>query len=65
MSYKRQKILRALAARGCKIIRDTGSHTVVADPSGRRAAVPRHREINGLTAQELGLDADAFVREIR
>src|SRR5207237_355055 len=51
MSFQRHKILKPLLARGCRIVRDAGPHTVVMDPSGRTTSVPRHREVNRNTTR--------------
>ena len=69
MSFQRRKILKALLARGCRIVRDTGPHTVVMDSAGRTTSVPRHREINRNTtrsiAKSLEIDPETFLGEVR
>jgi mRNA interferase HicA len=69
MSFQRRKILRFLLQRGCRIVREGGEHTIVADAAGRTTAVPRHREVNRNTARkiarDLEIDPDLFMREVR
>ena len=69
MSFQRRKVLRALFARGCRIVREGGEHTIVVDPQGRTAAVPRHRDVNRSTtrriAKDLEIELEQFIREIR
>ena len=69
MSFQRRKILRALAARGYRIVREGAAHTIVGDGAGRTAPVPRHRQINRITARkiasELEIDPEEFFREVR
>ena len=69
MSFQRRKILQALFARGGRIIREGGGHTIVADDRGCTTAIPRHREINRNTARKIAkdmkIDPDQFLREVR
>jgi mRNA interferase HicA len=59
---KRRDLIRHLEAHGCRFERDDGKHTVYINPATRRtASIPRHREINNLTARgicrQLGIPA--------
>jgi predicted RNA binding protein YcfA (HicA-like mRNA interferase family) len=69
MSFQRRKSLRYLLDRGCRIVRESGEHTIVADPEGRTTAVSRHRDVNRNTtrriAKDLEIDVELFVREVR
>ena len=69
MSFQRRKILRFLARRGCRIIREGGEHTIVGDDVGRTSSVPRHRKVNRNTAKkiakDLEIDLETFLREVR
>lgn len=69
MSFQLRKILRALSARGYRIVREGAEHTILGDASGRTVAVPRHRKVNRNTARQiakdLDLDVNDFLREIR
>jgi hypothetical protein len=68
MSFQLRKILRALSAHGCRILREGAEHTIVGDDEGRTTAVPRHRQIERSTARiakDLDLDVDDFLREVR
>jgi predicted RNA binding protein YcfA (HicA-like mRNA interferase family) len=54
---KRSELERHLRKHGCEVIRDQGKHTFFQNASnGRKAAVPRHEEINTLTAWEICKD---------
>ena len=48
---KRRDLIRHLEEHGCVLLRE-GKHTIYANGS-RRAAVPRHSEIAGLTAARI------------
>lgn len=69
MSFKRQKVLAALARRGFLILREGGAHTIVGKPNGPATSVPRHRELDRMTARaiakQLGIDGRSFVKELR
>jgi predicted RNA binding protein YcfA (HicA-like mRNA interferase family) len=59
---KCRDLIRHLEAHGCRFDRDDGKHTVYMNPATRRtASIPRHREINNLTARgicrQLGIPA--------
>ena len=42
---KRADVSAALNSRGCRILRDTGNHTIWICPCGQhRAPLPRHKE---------------------
>ena len=52
---KRRDLLRHLLQHGCRFVREGGDHSIWENPAnGRRAAVPRHREIPKYTAAEIG-----------
>ncbi|MFV1964264.1 MAG: type II toxin-antitoxin system HicA family toxin [Pirellulaceae bacterium] len=43
---KRRDLIRHLVSHGCELVREGQSHTIFENPAGgRRAPVPRHREI--------------------
>ena len=43
---KRRDLIRHLVTHGCELVREGQSHTIFENlASGRRAPVPRHREI--------------------
>ncbi len=69
MSFDRRKFLHALAERGIVIFREGADHTIVRGPGTRPEPVPRHRQLNRITAKRiirnLGLDWDTFERDIR
>jgi hypothetical protein len=69
VSFQRRKILHALFARGCRIIREGGEHTILGDDYGHTTAVPRHREVNRNTtrkiARDMEIEPEEFVREVR
>ncbi len=69
MSYDRRKLMQALQLRGFTVLREGGSHTIVGKPGHKPEPIPRHREINRITARKiaknLGLDWDPFEQEIR
>lgn len=49
---KREDLLRHLRRHGCRPLREGGKHSVWVNPAnGRRAAVPRQRELNDFTAR--------------
>ncbi len=68
MSYKRQKVMKALASRGFGVIREGSRHTIVGNDEGLREPVPRHGDINRNTmrriAKNLGLDWREIESEI-
>jgi mRNA interferase HicA len=43
---KRRELERHLREHGCRLIDQGGRHTRWVGPTGRRSAVPRHREID-------------------
>jgi len=69
MSFQRRKIMQALADRGFSVLREGSSHTIVGVEGGNRAPVPRHKEINRLTARSIARSLDIewkdFERDIR
>jgi len=54
---KRRDILKQLEDFGYRIIRDDGDHTNLWKPGSRVIQVPRHREINEITAKHILKDA--------
>jgi predicted RNA binding protein YcfA (HicA-like mRNA interferase family) len=59
---KRVVLLRHLESQGCRILREGGRHTVVANTTNRKVStVPRHREINEFLARKICRDLE--VRE--
>jgi mRNA interferase HicA len=63
---KRRQLERHPRAQGCRLIDEGGKHTRWAGPTGRRSAVPRHREIDfGLAraiCKQLGIPPPAGPR---
>jgi mRNA interferase HicA len=63
---KRRELERHLREHGCRLIDQGGRHTRWAGPTGRRSAVPRHREIDfGLAraiCKQLGIPPPASPR---
>jgi len=58
---KREEFIRELTQAGCVLHRHGGKHDIYRNPAnGRRAPVPRHREIGDslcrLIRRQLGLD---------
>lgn len=49
---KRRDLIKKLESHGYRAVRDTGDHTIYR-ASGRIVQVPRHREINELTARAI------------
>jgi len=47
---KRRHLLAHLRAHGCRLLREGGEHSIWESANGRRASVPRHREIVTYTA---------------
>ena len=68
MSYKRQKVMKALASRGFGVIREGSRHTIVGNDEGLREPVPRHGDINRMTmrriVKNLGINWSEFEPEI-
>ena len=50
---KRRDLVKQLEAAGYRVARDDGDHTIYAKPNGRPVQVPRHRELNELTAKSI------------
>lgn len=51
---KRRDLLAHLGAQGCQLLREGGRHSWwVHSVSGKRSAVPRHREINNHLARKI------------
>jgi mRNA interferase HicA len=63
---KRRELERHLREHGCRLIDQGGGQTRWAGPTGRRSAVPRHREIDfGLAraiCKQLGIPPPAGPR---
>ncbi|MDD5330869.1 MAG: type II toxin-antitoxin system HicA family toxin [Sulfuricella sp.] len=56
---KRLDLIRHLEAKGCLLLRESGSHTVYINPVARKAsAIPRHREINDFLARKICKDLE-------
>ena len=68
MSYSRKKVLKALQDKGCRFLREGGRHTMLANATGGRVEVPRHREIKRGTARNIarqaGIEWDDFEQAI-
>jgi mRNA interferase HicA len=48
---KQLDLVRHLLANGCRLLREGANHSIfIKDQTGRRASVPRHREIKFPTA---------------
>ena len=54
---KRRDLIKALEQAGYTVLRDTGNHTVYHKPGQRRIEIPRHKEVNELTARQILRDA--------
>lgn len=51
---KKRALLKHLAGHGCVFKREGGDHSIYWDPDTRkRASVPRHSEIDDVTAREI------------
>lgn len=51
---KRRDLVRHLRRHGCVLVREGSDHTIYENPAnGRRAPVPRHREIPDHTARAI------------
>lgn len=50
---KRRDLVKKLLAAGYKLERDSGDHTIYAKPGNRSVQVPRHKELNELTAKAI------------
>lgn len=50
---KRRDLVRMLEIAGYRVVRDDGSHTIYEKPGRRPVQVPRHRELNELTAKAI------------
>lgn len=50
---KRRDLIKRLEAAGYRKVRDDGDHTVYKKAGSQAAIVPRHREINELTANNI------------
>lgn len=54
---KRRDLIKKLEANGFHQVRDNGNHTIYKAPDKRAVQVPRHREINENTANQILKDA--------
>lgn len=54
---KRRDLIKKLEANGYRQIRDNGNHTIYKAPDKRAVQVPKHREINENTANQILKDA--------
>ena len=51
---KRRDLLRMIRNFGCVLVREGAEHSIWENPNtGRRASIPRHREINDYTARRI------------
>ncbi len=51
---KRRDLLQHLRQRGCRFVREGGSHSIWENPAnGQRTSIPRHREIPDYTAARI------------
>lgn len=50
---KRRDLVKLLLKAGYKLERDDGDHTIYKKPASRSVQVPRHRELNELTAKAI------------
>ena len=51
---KRRQLIKHLKDHGCELHREGGKHSIWRHPDqGTHAAVPRHREISNILAQEI------------
>ena len=51
---KRRELLEHLTRHGCRFVREGGEHSIWENPAnGRRASIPRHREIVEFTARRI------------
>nr|DAN08578.1 MAG TPA: putative RNA-binding protein [Caudoviricetes sp.] len=50
---KRRDLLKKLKAAGFYMVRDDGDHTIYKKDGWRSVQIPRHRELNELTAQSI------------
>lgn len=68
MSYKRRKVMKALAKRGFTVLREGSKHTIVSNDAGLCEPVPRHGDVNRFTmrkiAKNLGIDWAEIESEI-
>lgn len=56
---KRTDLIRHLERHGCKLKRESSEHSLYWHPAtGKRSAVPRHREVNDITARKICRDLE-------
>jgi mRNA interferase HicA len=56
---KRADLVRYLLQKGCRLLREGGSHSVFVNPgSNRTSTVPRHREINDFLCRKICRDLE-------
>ncbi|HEX4103868.1 MAG TPA: type II toxin-antitoxin system HicA family toxin [Candidatus Paceibacterota bacterium] len=56
---KRRDIVRHLERCGCYLLREGGRHSIYWNVlNGKRASVPRHMEVNEITAREIFKEID-------
>ncbi len=56
---KRTDLIRHLERHGCKLKREGSEHSLYWHPAtGKRSAVPRHREVNDITARKICRDLE-------
>ena len=54
---KRRDLIAQIEALGCTFVREGGDHTIYQTRKGKPLAVPRHRDVNKLTAKRILKDA--------
>lgn len=50
---KRRDLIKKLETAGYRLARDDGNHTIYEKDGGRPVQVPRHREVNEITARAI------------
>ncbi len=50
---KRRDLIKKLQVAGYHVEREDGDHTILEKPGSRSLQVPRHREINEITAKSI------------
>jgi mRNA interferase HicA len=56
---KRTELIRHLKRHGCELKREGSAHSLYWKPeTGKRSAVPRHREVNDITARKICRDLE-------
>ena len=55
---KRRDLVKRIEGLGAAFVREGGQHTVYRTRSGRTVTVPRHNEVNDITARSILKDAE-------